>query len=726
MISPDPSAHGTGAPRRDPALAVPEPEVVPRGPAPAQRPLRKWLDFEVAGRVRVRPGKVELGQGIVTAIAQIAAEELDVAFARVLAIPLGTDVSPNEGSTTGSRSIQEGGEGMRQACAEVRALFLHEAARRLGVGIDSLRVDDGSFHADGIGQSLTYWDLADAIDLDQPASGLVAPKTPASFRLVGQSVPRLDIQAKLTGAAFIQDIDLPGMLHGRVVRPPALRARLASLDDTATRALPGVVNVVRRGSFVGVIAEREEQAIRAMQRLARDCQWDAPPALPDENDLPRWLLAQPAEQEVLCDEPGAAAPNGTRLEARYTRPYLAHASIGPSCGLAWWHEGGPLEVWSHSQSVFELRNELARVLQLPPGQIVARHADGAGCYGHNGAEDAAYDAVLLAQAVSGTPVRVQWMREDEFAWEPLGPAMVVDVAATLTPDGDIARWEEKVVGNRHIGRPGRLSRPALLAHWHLNDDTDLPLPADMPLHMGGGSQRNAVPGYDFPKHVVNHAVLEVPLRVSALRALGAHLNVFAIESFMDELAHAANADPVEFRLRYLKDERARHVIATAARKAGWQPGQRGDGSRGWGMAFARYKNISTYAAVFAEVELQEQIRVTRVVAAVDCGCIVNPDGLLNQCEGGVIQAVSWALKEQVRFDGTGITSLNWEDYPILRFSEVPAIDIELIDRPGEPSVGAGEGMTGPTGAAISNAIFNAMGVRVRDLPLTFERIVAAM
>jgi CO/xanthine dehydrogenase Mo-binding subunit len=686
--------------------------------------LRLWVDFDVEGVVRMRSGKVELGQGIVSAIAQIAAEELDVAYERIRPFALDTALSPNEGSTTGSRSIQEGGEGMRRACAGVRILFLQAAARRMNVPVESIVITDGTFGFPDRDEKLTYWQLAADVDLNQQVQGHATCKEPGAFKLVGQPLPRLDLESKLRGGAFIQDIVLPGMLHGRIVRPPSPRARLVFIDDKPVRALPGMREVVCRGSFVGVIAEREEQAIRAMQRLQKDCRWEEQPRLPDMHALPGWLCEQPAEREVLIDEQPGAPVQGTRLAATFTRPYIAHASISPSCGLAWWR-GEQVEAWSHSQSVFELRNEMARALGLQQEQVVVRHADAAGCYGHNGADDATFDAVLLAQAVPDTPVRVQWMREDEFAWEPLGPPMVVKLAATVTPDGRVAEWNEEIYGNRHIGRPGRMAKSALLAAWHFDQDSDPPLPADMPLHMGGGGQRNAVPYYDFPKRVVNNAVLQAPLRVSALRALGAHLNVSAIECFMDELAHAAGVDPVEFRLRHLEDERARAVIETAARRARWTPGKQGDGSRGWGMAFARYKNISTYAAVFVEVALEEQVRVTRVVAAVDCGCIVNPDGLLNQCEGGVIQALSWALKEEVRFDDTRITSANWEEYPILKFSEVPPIEIELIDRTDEPSLGAGEGMTGPTSAAISNAIFNAMGVRVRDMPFTFDRIAAA-
>jgi CO/xanthine dehydrogenase Mo-binding subunit len=394
--------------------------------------------------------------------------------------------------------------------------------------------------------------------------------------------------------------------------------------------------------------------------------------------------------------------------------------------VAWWHDG-KLEVWSHSQSIYALRDAIAKVLELAPDSVIARHAEGSGCYGHNGADDVAFDAALLARAMEGHPVRVQWMREDEFAWEPFGPAMVVKIEGSLDASGYVAQWKEEIWGNRHISRPGRHPAPGLLAAWHFGKGFEPPPAVDMPISMGGGSQRNAVPYYDFPdQSVINHALKTMPVRTSALRALGAYLNVFAIESFMDEMAVATGADPVEFRLRHLNDERARAVILAAAAKAEWKTDSKGDGTRGVGVAFARYKNIGNYVAVVAEVSIARSVRVVRVVAAVDCGCIVNPDGVLNQAEGGIVQATSWTLKEQVRFDRTRITSRTWEDYPILTFSEVPKIEIVLIDRPEQESLGVGEGMTGPTAAAIANAVYNAMGVRVRDLPMTYERVVAAM
>jgi len=687
--------------------------------------LDRWVTINADGTVTVRTGKVEIGQGIVSAMAQVAAEELDVAYSRIRMMPVDTALSPNEGSTSGSRSVEEGGGALRQACAEVRDLLLQAAARKLDASLESLTVEDGAVRARS-GGAVTYWQLAPEVSLAREATGQVRPKPADELKTVGKTLPRLDLPAKISGAAFIQDLEFPGMLHGRVVRPPSYRARLVALDDASVRAMPGVQVVVREGSFIGLVAAREEQAIGAMKALARAAQWEERESLPDEIAIHDFLQAQPAEDEVLAEKITGSVVKQASLEATYTRPYLAHASIAPSCSVAWWRDGR-LEVWSHSQAIFGLRDELAKILKLPADRVIARHADGAGCYGHNGADDVALDAALLARAAEGRPVRVQWMREDEFAWEPFGPAMVVKLCGALDIAGGVAVWREEIWGNRHLTRPGRHPNPGLLAAWHLEQGFEPPPAVDMPLAMGGGSQRNAVPYYDFPDaRVVNHAVTPMPLRVSTLRALGAHLNVFAIESFMDELAHAAGADPVEFRLRHLADDRARAVVRAAADRAGWRTGAKGDGTRGSGIGFARYKNIGDYVAVIAEVAVEESVRVTRVVAAVDCGRVVNPDGVINQAEGGIIQAVSWTLKEQVRFDRTRITTRNWEDYPILTFDEVPEIEVVLADRPEQPWLGVGEGMMGPTAAAVANAVFNAMGVRVRDMPLTRGRVVAAI
>jgi CO/xanthine dehydrogenase Mo-binding subunit len=476
-----------------------------------------------------------------------------------------------------------------------------------------------------------------------------------------------------------------------------------------------------------VIAEREENAVKAAGLLAAGAVWQEQADLPDVHDLPGFLKNEPTDDEVLREKVAETAPSVQRHRASYSRPYLAHASIGPSCAVARWGEGDRLEVWSHCQGPYPLRAEIAKILGIDIEGIVVRHMEGAGCYGHNGADDAAFDAVLLARAVPGRPVRLQWSREDEFGWEPFGPAMVVEVEGSIDAAGRIVDWRQDHYTNKHICRPGRHPNPGLLAAWHLDQGHEPPPTIDMPLAMGGGSQRNAVPDYSFPnERIVNHTLRSMPVRISTLRALGAYINVFAIESFLDELAMQAGIDPVEFRLRHHDDPRARAVIEAAADAANWQANAVSDGRRGMGIGYARYKGFGNYVAVIAEVEVDQMVRVPRVWTALDCGRIVSPDGLRNQAEGGVVQATSWTLKEAVRFDRTRITSRTWDDYPILTFAEAPHVETLLIDQPDEPSVGVGEGMAGPTAAAIGNAVARALGVRVRDLPLTPERIVAAM
>jgi CO/xanthine dehydrogenase Mo-binding subunit len=488
--------------------------------------------------------------------------------------------------------------------------------------------------------------------------------------------------------------------------------------------MPGLAAIVRDGGFVGILAEREDVAISAQRALRLAASWKEVDPLP--RDVPAWLKEHAAERRVISEKENAEAKSrATRiLEASYTKPYISHASIGPSCAIAQF-EGDKLTVWSHSQGIFNLRRDLAIVLGMHQEAIVVRHAEGAGSYGHNGADDVALDAALLARAVRGRPVQVQWMRDDEFAWAPCGPAMALTLRAALDPQGDIVDWQHELWSNGHSSRPGRADNPALLAAWHLSRPYERPSAINIPLP-AGAADRNAIPIYDFPnQRVVNHYVLEMPVRTSALRSLGAYANVFAIESFMDELAGAAGVDPIAFRLRHLNDPRGRAVIDAAARRAGWSNWKPVEG-RGHGIGFAKYKNLGAYCAAVAEVEVDHDVRVNRLVLAVDVGLVINPDGVINQIEGGAIQSTSWTLKEQVKLDARGIASLDWEDYPILKFSEVPPVEVELIDRPELPAVGAGEAAQGPTAAAIANAVAHALGLRVRDLPLTHERIAAAI
>jgi nicotinate dehydrogenase subunit B len=685
--------------------------------------LSQWLRVHPDGTISIFSGKVEIGQGILSALAQIAAEELGIRAERIRMVTASTEMSPDEGVTSGSLSIQDSGTALRQACAQARALLLARASKRLAVPAGDLRVDDGAVHAGN--RSTSFWECADDALFDVDVDASVDPKLPRNYGVVGKRLPRLDLPDKIAGRPrFLQDMMLPGMLFGRVVRPPHSFAKLASLDEGKVRSMVGLVAVVRDGSFIGVLAEREEIAIAAQRALRQAAAWEKTRTLPQ--DMQAWLRQHAVEHRVISEktDAGAMSRAAQTIEASYSKPYISHASIGPSCAIAQF-QGERLAVWSHSQGIFNLRRDLALALGMREDAIAVRHAEGSGCYGHNGADDVALDAALLARAAGGRPVQVQWMREDEFAWAPCGPAMALCLRAALDADGDIVDWQHELWSNGHSGRPGRSGSPSLTAAWHLAKPFERPAAINMPLP-AGAADRNAIPLYDFPnQRVVNHYVREMPVRTSALRSLGAYANVFAIESFMDELAAAAGADPIAFRLRHLKDTRARTVLERAAQRAGWTAWKPAEG-RGHGIGFAKYKNLGAYCAVVAEVEIDEEVRVRRLVAAVDVGLVINPDGVSNQIEGGAIQSTSWTLKEQVRLDTHGIVSLGWEDYPILKFSEVPLVEVELIDRPDLPSVGAGEAAQGPTAAAIANAVTHALGVRVRELPLSSERVIAAI
>jgi len=691
--------------------------------------LSRWLRFLPEGVVEVRVGKVELGQGILTALAQIAADELDVAFERIRMLPASTPLSPDEAVTSGSLSVQDSGLALRHACAEARALFVAAAAEEFGVEPQAITLADGTLTAPRgrkTTRTTTYWALADLDLLERDAAGSVAPKPPARHTLIGRALPRLDLPDKVYGRPrFIHDLELPGMCHARVLRPPSPGATLEALDDAAAKALPGVLAVVRDGSFAGLIAEREDDAAKALEALRGGARWREADSLPEAGALADWLKRAPSEAHVVVEDEGAgeAAPAAVRtLRARCSRPFIAHASIAPSAALARW-DGDRLEVWSHTQGIYNLRRDLALALRMRAEDIVVHHVEGAGCYGHNGADDVAFDAALLARAVPGRALRLQWSRADELAWAPFGAAMTVEVEADLDRAGEVCAWRHAIWSNGHTARPGRAEVPGLLAASHLAEPF-APLIARNPPLPSGGADRNAVPGYAFPRRrIVCHRLLEMPVRCSALRSLGAFANVSAIESLIDEIARAKDEDPVDFRLRRLPDARARAVIEAAARRSGWRGWSSTEG-RGHGIGYARYKTMGAYCAVVAEIEAAREIRVTRLVVAADVGLAINPDGVANQLEGGAIQATSWTLHEAVQFDRRRITSDSWEAYPILRFSEVPAVEVELLANPQAPSLGAGEAALGPTAAAIGNAVFDALGLRVQDLPITAERIRA--
>lgn len=707
-------------------MSVPSPAPTLPVSLAANPKLSSWVKLIGEGRVAISPGKVEIGQGIVTALAQIAADELDVDIGRIEMIRASTAASPNEGVTSGSLSIQQSGRALRHACAEVRQRFLAAASERLGVDASLLEIDDGTISGPGNVRT-SYWELAGDVSLDRDANAGATAKIVAKRTVAGHSVQRFDIPDKvLARARFIHDCPLPDLLHGRVLRPDISGARLIALDETATRAVPGLVAIVRDGGFSGVVADSEAAAEAALKALRKGATWSAGEPLPDEDDLAGFLKGQPVETDVIDTRTTAATIKkaARTLRRQYIRPYIAHASIAPSCAMAQWN-GDRVHVWTHSQGVYLLRADLVIVLKLPPENIVVEHMEGAGCYGHNAADDVALDAVLLAKAAGGRPVRVQWSRHDEMSYAPFGAAMAIEIEADLNADNEIVGWRHAIWSNGHAARPGRAAQPALLAATEITNPYPRLISTNPPPANGGGGDRNSVPLYDLPSWTVtSHRLLTMPVRTSALRTLGGQGNVFAIESLLDEVAALRGEDPIAFRLRHLRDARAKDVIRAAARRAQWKPEKQA--GIGHGVGFARYKNTGAYCAAIAEVEGTEDIRVKRLTLAVDVGEAINPDGVINQIEGGAIQATSWVLKERVRFDRTRVTSTSWTDYPILTFSEVPMVDVEIVQRPEIEPVGAGEAAHGPVTAAIANAVYDCLGVRVRDLPITRDKIIAAM
>src|SRR5262245_15771416 len=689
--------------------------------------LDAWIRIDADGSITAFTGKAELGQGIKTALLQIAAEQLSVDLSAITLVTADTDRTPDEGYTAGSHSMQDSGTAILHAAAQAREILIATAAQRSGVPAEQLKVEGGAvLTADG--RKIAYGELVAGDVLHVRAEPNSRFKETGAHTVMGKAVPRVDIPAKVTGGvAYVQDLRMPGMVHARVVRPPSYSARLQDLDATAVERMPGVIKVVRDGSFVAVITQREYPAVQAMRALADGATWtENPESMPDQKDVFSHILDLPSQDTAILDR-GQPASGEKTVEADYRRAYQMHGSIGPSCAVAQM-ENETLSVWTHAQGVYPLRKALAEMLKMPAERIRCIHAEGSGCYGHNGADDVAADAALIARALPGPPVRVQWMREDEHAWEPYGPAMIARAKAALDRDGSIVDWEYHVWSNTHSTRPGAAGN--LLPALHLAAPFAHPPPRPLPQPEGGGD-RNAIPLYRLLNaRVVHHFIPMMPLRVSALPGLGAYMNIFSLESFMDELAAAAGADPVEFRLRHLDDARAREVITTAAQHFGWRSSERLPSHHGRGFAFARYKNLAAYAAIAVELEVEHEsgrVRLARAVAATDSGEAVNPDGIRNQIEGGIIQSASWTLYEAVGFDRMRITSRDWGSYPIMRFAGVPErIDVHLIDRPGQPFLGTGEAAQGPAAAAIANAIADATGVRLRDLPFTPERVKRAI
>lgn len=684
-----------------------------------------WLAIGADGSVTAYCGKVELGTGLQTAFGQLVADELDVSIESVTVVMGDTQLCPDQGPTVGSMSIARGGPQIRQAAASAHHTLLALAAARLNLPVDQLSSKEGSVRTPD-GRSVSYGELIGDRRFNQPLQRGVAAKSSDLLQIVGRSVPRVELPPKVFGRyAFVHDLRIPGMLHGRVVRAPTPGATIDAIDESSIRHLRGNARVLHRGGFVGIVAEREEHAIDAARELA--VKWRPGPTLPQIKDMPAALRAALAESTVVGStgdvERGIAASKA-QLAAEYYVPHQMHASIGPSCAIAD-VRADRATLWSPTQSSFSTRSSIAGLLGLPEEKVHLIWIEGSGCYGHNGADDCTADAALLSQ-LAGKPVRAQWMRQDEHGNEPKGAAMVMALRGGLDDRGEVVAWDYEVWSPSHGNRPAGDSLGSTLAGAQLGKSIR---------RTSIGADRNADCPYGFAnKRTVLHQLKDSPaLRVSSLRGLGSPQNTFANESFMDELAARARVDPIAFRIRHLKDERAVAVLQAAAHLAGWdaRPAPRaGTRSDGRGAAFVQYNNSSTYVAVVVRITVDRdtgKVRVPYVAVAHDCGLIVNPDGVRNQIEGNVIQAMSRALIEEVQFDRAGVTSLDWNSYPILRFSDVPdEIAITLINRPDRPMLGAGEAATSPIAPAIANAIFDATGVRLRGLPLTAERVKQAL
>ena len=697
--------------------------------------LSQWLRFEANGSVTVFTGKAELGQGILHALKLMAAHELDLPLDSVHIETANTQSSPDEGMTSGSLSVQDSGLAIRQVCAHAAQLFKTFAC-------------------------VSYAELRSHVDVKLPVDVTVPTKSTSLTLTEGRD----DIEALVQGQPiFLHDLGInvdltpiKNLLYGRMVRGAGLRCTLRTEGWTdALVGLPKEVQAFRDGSLVGVVALTEELAEKAASKLQRLLKWDLE-SLPDCREGGVNLVERaPAMDSQVFHEAGQfheASKDAKVYEAVYFRPALHHGSMGPSVALAVWESdqaSSGLKVWSHTQGIFSLRKDLALALGIDAQQIEVQHVRGAGCYGHNGADDVAYNAAWLARYVPGQCVRVQWSREEEMQQSPLAPAMRVKLQATVQSvaaptssglskgcaDLELLTWQHDVWSQGHSSRPGRAATPAFKDSWLTDQQFPVLEPINVAAAAGAGAERNSIPPYSSKHIKVNaHRLLGLPFRTSALRSLGAHANVFACESFMDEIADAQGLDPVALRLGKLEDPRARAVVQTLADQVNWlERRQTLSHKEGWGLgiAYARYKSKGAYCAVVAEVEVTHQVNVRRLWVVADIGEVIHADGAISQLEGGAIQSTSWALKEQAHWDSNNITSTQWDAYPILRFSEVPQVQVHLMQGHSQnsgslnPPLGAGEATQGPTTAAIANAVFHAVGVRVRHLPLTPDNLAKA-
>jgi nicotinate dehydrogenase subunit B len=678
------------------------PSTLPPRDIPEGSQIDAWLQILEDGSVRVLTGKMELGQGLTVAMQQVAGEELNTPPEKIKIVLADTGLTQNEGYTAGSRSMERSAMQVRRAAAAAKAMLISVAAEQWSLPSEQIKLEDGQVVRLDNNKKISFKNLLADRQLEGSITEDVVLKPKDQYEWVGLPISHPDLEKMVRGEAlYVQDLRFPGMVHARVVKPKVYGAQLSNWPEEV-RQMPGVVKVIQNGSFLGVLAKEEFQAVKAMKTLEDGSKWNVDRPLPKVDS---W-----ADYMEKAGGTSGLNPDSHDHFAVYSKPYTMHGSIGPSCAVALYEEG-KLYIWSSTQGVYPLRSTISDLTGLEEANIRVSGVRGSGCYGHNGADDVAADAALLAIAYPGKHIRLQWQRENEHQWEPYGSAMRMELAANLTSDGKISSWDYHLWSDGHSTRP-RGNAGNLVSSRYLEE----PFAFNPGARVGGGT-RNSEPYYDIPSANVQDHYVKGPLRVSALRGLGAYANIFAIESFMEELAEKAEKDPIDFRIQHSTDERSIAVLQKL--KELTQNEKAGEGE-GIGFGFSRYKNTASYCAVAAKVKVDldaQKVTPLKMWAVIDAGETINPDGMKNQTEGGLIQAASWTLKEEVLFEDDQITSKDWSGYPILRYDAVPETEVHIIDRPELPPLGAGEAAQGPTGAAIANAVYAACGKRIRELPV---------
>lgn len=677
--------------------------------------IDSWIRLDADGYVTVLTGKQELGQGIRTALMQIAAEELDVPFEICHIINGDTGQTANEGYTAGSNSVEGSGSAIRQAAAEARLYLLKEAEKEWGIPTDQLEVKDGVILGPN-GKKKSFWEILDGKFLEGNITGEAKIKSPEKHQIIGKTFQRAEILDMVQGKAhFVHDLRFPDMLHARVVHPPSYGSKLKNLDTDLISGMAGVEKVIVDGSFVAVVAKREYQAIKAWQKIKEISEWEKSEIKVKSDalfaDMER-NSNSPQEVEKHVNIKSVIDKSAKSHQSIYKKPYHMHGSTGPGCAVAKWEDQN-LTVWSPTQGVYPLQNTLTDLLGLEKENIRCKGMPGSGCYGHNSADDVSAEAALIAKQLPGKHIRLQWMRDNEHQWEPYGSAMQIALKAGIDQEGKITAWKTQIWSDTHSTRPNGRAGHYVSAR-HLENAFEFQKGG-----FSGGSYRNASPLYTIPDRELLLHNYEGPLRTSALRGLGAYGNIFALESFIDELAALAEIDPFEFRIKNLDNPRAIEVIKTLKSKCIWENRDQ-SGRVGYGLAFAQYKNSASYYAVLAEIHkspTEGKFRLHKLTGVIDSGQCINPDGLKNQTEGGMIQSASWTIMEAVQYDANGITSKDWNSYPIMRTNDVPEVEVHIINRPEEKPLGAGEAAQGPVSAAIVNALSSLLNNRVYELPL---------